>query len=89
VQLRTADDAAAIAALKDKLAVAASVHEGAITFGVASGEQFLPRLFAELPVPILSVSVARPTLDDVFLSFTGTTMRGAEASAAGKLGEDA
>lgn len=80
VQIRTADDEAAIALLKDKLDVAASVHEGMVTFGVPSGEQFLPRLFAELPVPILSVSVARPTLDDVFLAFTGTTMRDAEAS---------
>lgn len=82
VQIRTADDAAAIAALQEKLGVQANIHEGAITFGVPSGEHFLPRLFAELPVPIVSVSVARPSLDDVFLSFTGTTMRDAEASAA-------
>ena len=88
VQIRTADDAAAIVALKEKLDVAASVHDGAVTFGVPSGEKFLPRLFAELPVPILSVSVARPTLDDVFLSFTGTTMRDAAASAASKPGEN-
>jgi len=81
VQLRTADDAAAISALEQKLGVHAKILDGAITFGVASGEQFLPRLFAELPVPIVSVSVARPSLDDVFLSFTGTTMRDAEASA--------
>ena len=85
VQIRTANDDAALVALKEKLDVDASVHEGSITFGVPSGEQFLPRLFAELPVPILSVSVARPTLDDVFLSFTGTTMRDAEASAAEQL----
>lgn len=81
VQIRTADDARAIAALREKLHVEASMHEGAITFGVPSGEQFVPRLFAELPVPIVSVSVARPSLDDVFLAFTGTTMRDAEASA--------
>ena len=85
VQIRTADDSAAIAALAEKLGVHANMHDGAITFGVPSGEQFLPRLFAELPVAILSASVARPSLDDVFLSFTGTTMRDAEASAAEKL----
>jgi len=45
------------------------------------GERFVPRLFAELPVPIRSVSVARPSLDDVFLTYTGTTIRDAEASA--------
>ena len=43
-----------------------------------AGEQFVPRLFAELDVPIKSVSVSRPTLDDVFMSYTGTTIRDAE-----------
>jgi ABC-2 type transport system ATP-binding protein len=32
-------------------------------------------------VPIRSVSVSRPSLDDVFMSYTGTTIRDAEASA--------
>jgi ABC-2 type transport system ATP-binding protein len=31
-------------------------------------------------VPIRSVSVSRPSLDDVFMSYTGTTIRDAEAS---------
>jgi ABC-2 type transport system ATP-binding protein len=51
-----------------------------VTFSVASGEQFVPRLFAELSVPIRSVSVSRPSLDDVFMSYTGSTIRDAEAS---------
>ena len=38
----------------------------------------MPRLFAELGVPIKSVSVSRPTLDDVFMSYTGSTIRDAE-----------
>lgn len=79
VQVRTADDVVAISVLKEKLGVDARVHEGAVTFSVASGEEFVPRLFAELPIAIRSVSVARPSLDDVFLSFTGTTMRDAES----------
>ena len=36
------------------------------------------RLFAELGVPIRSVHVARPSLDDVFMNYTGTTIRDAE-----------
>jgi ABC-2 type transport system ATP-binding protein len=51
-----------------------------VTFFVADGEQFVPRLFAELGVPIRSVSVTRPTLDDVFMSHTGKTIRDAEAA---------
>ena len=56
------------------------MSEGAVTFFVAVGEEFVPRLFAELGVPIRSVSVSRPTLDDVFMSYTGTTIRDAEES---------
>jgi ABC-2 type transport system ATP-binding protein len=51
-----------------------------VTFFVASGEEFVPRLFADLGVAIRSVSVSRPTLDDVFMSYTGKTIRDAEES---------
>ena len=78
VQIQTADDAAAIAALRDRFELEASVAEGAVTFGVADGEAFVPRLFAELGVQIRTVSVSRPSLDDVFMSYTGTTIRDAE-----------
>jgi ABC-2 type transport system ATP-binding protein len=80
VQIQTSDDAAAISALRERFAVEAAVHEGAVTFSVPGGEEFVPRLFAELGVPIRSVSVARPTLDDVFMSYTGKTIRDAEAA---------
>jgi ABC-2 type transport system ATP-binding protein len=82
VQIRTDDDAAALAALRMHFGLEPSISEGAITFGVAGGEQFVPRLFAELPVTIRSVSVARPSLDDVFMSYTGTSIRDAENGAA-------
>jgi ABC-2 type transport system ATP-binding protein len=80
VQIHTADDEAAIAELAREFGIEAAVHEGAVTFSVASGEQFVPRLFGGLSVPIKSVSVSRPTLDDVFMNYTGTTIRDAEAS---------
>jgi ABC-2 type transport system ATP-binding protein len=81
VQIHTADDQAAIAALAETFGIEAGMHEGAVTFSVAAGEQFVPRLFSEFSVPIRSVSVSRPSLDDVFMSYTGTTIRDAEASA--------
>jgi ABC-2 type transport system ATP-binding protein len=80
VTIHTDDDDAAVAALAERLDIEAQLAEGAITFYVASGEQFVPRLFAELGVPIRSVSVSRPTLDDVFMSHTGSTIRDAEES---------
>jgi ABC-2 type transport system ATP-binding protein len=80
VQIQTDDDAAAIAALGERFGIEATVAEGEVTFGVPEGEHFVPRLFAELGQPIRSVSVARPSLDDVFMSYTGTTIRDAESS---------
>ena len=79
VQIHTDDDQAAIAALGERFEIEATVADGAVTFGVPDGEQFVPRLFAELGVPIRAVSVARPSLDDVFMSHTGTTIRDAES----------
>ncbi|PZS10376.1 MAG: ABC transporter ATP-binding protein, partial [Solirubrobacterales bacterium] len=78
VTIHTDDDDAAIAAIEERFGIEARISEGAVTFGVAAGEQFVPRLFAELGVPIRAVSVSRPTLDDVFMSYTGTSIRDAE-----------
>ncbi len=80
VQISTPDDPATIAALRERFEIDATVAEGAVTFGVSNGEEFVPRLFAELGLPIRSVSVSRPSLDDVFMSYTGTTIRDAEAT---------
>jgi ABC-2 type transport system ATP-binding protein len=80
VVVGTNDDDAALAALRDRFGIEATVVEGAVTFFIASGEAFVPRLFAELGVGITSVAVSRPTLDDVFMRYTGSTIRDAEAT---------
>jgi ABC-2 type transport system ATP-binding protein len=80
VQITTADDEAAIAVLRATFGIEAGMHSGEVTFAVADGERFVPRLFAELGVPIRSVSVSSPSLDDVFLSHTGSTISDAEAA---------
>jgi ABC-2 type transport system ATP-binding protein len=79
VQVGTSDDEAVIAALRDDFGIDASMRDGRVTFAVASGEEFVPRLFAEVGVSIRSVHVARPSLDDVFMNYTGSTIRDAEA----------
>src|SRR5947209_4737068 len=81
VNIHTDDNEAAISALRKHFDIEAGIAEGAVTFGVTGGEEFVPRLFAELGVPIHGVSVSRPTLDDVFMSYTGTTIRDAEEDA--------
>jgi ABC-2 type transport system ATP-binding protein len=86
IQLRTTDDTAATEALRKRFELEAVRRDGLLTIAVDHGEQFVPRLFAELGVPIVSISVARPSLDDVFLAYTGTTIRDAEATASEKAG---
>jgi ABC-2 type transport system ATP-binding protein len=85
VELKTADDDATMAQLRDVFDLEPTTSEGAVRFYVANGDRFIPRLFAELSVPILSVSVAQPTLDDVFMSYTGRTIRDAEATASERM----
>jgi ABC-2 type transport system ATP-binding protein len=80
VRIETDDNDAAIAALHERFGIDALIAEGAVMFNVPGGEEFVPRLFAELGMPIRAVSVSRPSLDDVFMSFTGTTIRDAEQS---------
>jgi ABC-2 type transport system ATP-binding protein len=85
VQVHTDDDALATRRLADRFGLEAAMSEGAVTVQVVRGEEFVPRLFADLGVGIRSVSVARPTLDDVFMSYTGRTIRDAESSSGDRM----
>jgi ABC-2 type transport system ATP-binding protein len=85
IEIHTDDDEKAIVELDARFGLQATMSEGQVTLHVAAGEEFVPRLFAELGIPIRSVRVARPTLDDVFMSYTGRTIRDAEASASDRL----
>jgi ABC-2 type transport system ATP-binding protein len=74
VTIRTADDEAALARLDG----AVLTGEG-IVISVEDGESYVPQLFGSLGVPITNVSISRPSLDDVFLSYTGRTIRDSES----------
>ncbi|HZC53780.1 MAG TPA: ATP-binding cassette domain-containing protein [Mycobacterium sp.] len=82
VQILTDDNEAAIGTLTEQFGLPATIAEGVVTFAVEHGEAFVPRLFAEFRLPIRAVNVARPSLDDVFMSYTGTTIRDAETTVA-------
>ena len=75
VTIRTEDDEAALAALPD-----AVLTPDGVVISVENGASYVPRLFSSLGVPITSVSVSRPSLDDVFLSYTGRTIRDSEST---------
>jgi ABC-2 type transport system ATP-binding protein len=78
VTFSTADNEAAAAEVRDRFGAEASVQDGVVRFHVPSGETFLPEFVRSFSQPLLSVSLRRPSLDDVFLTLTGHDMRDAE-----------
>ncbi len=78
IALRTADHELTIARVRERLGIEAAVHDGQVTLAVPDGAQVVPRLFGELDVVIESVTVTRPSLDDVFMAYTGRTIRDSE-----------
>ena len=80
IRLETDDVEAATAAVKRQFDLEATTAGGALVLNVPDGERFVPVLLAGLGVPVRSVSVTRPTLDDVFMTYTGRTIRDAETT---------
>ncbi|WP_019629217.1 ABC transporter ATP-binding protein [Actinomadura atramentaria] len=75
VELRTGDDAAAAERLRGAFGLEPALGPAGLSVRVADGASFVPRLCAGLDVPIDAVTVVRPSLDDVFLHYTGRTIR--------------
>jgi ABC-2 type transport system ATP-binding protein len=75
ISLSTVDNTKAQAELKKRYKINAARDGEQITFEIAGGERFIPVLVKELKTEILSVSLRRPTLDDVFLKLTGHRLR--------------
>ena len=72
VELTSTDSAALGRALQEEFDVTGLVEGDKVVIHVAEGESFLPGLFARLSTGIRSVSVTPPSLDDVYLAYTGT-----------------
>ncbi|MDE1830456.1 MAG: ABC transporter ATP-binding protein, partial [Thaumarchaeota archaeon] len=55
-----------------------SSNESTITAFTTSGDQLLPKIFqkaSDLGMKLETISLTKPTLDDVFLSYTGKGLR--------------
>ncbi len=81
IRLRTADDIRAADEIREKYGLPVHLDREGVSFSVSSGDQFLVPLIKEFAVPILSIGMNRPTLNDVFLKVTGRALRDEEASA--------
>lgn len=75
VRLQTTDDDAVRAAIEHQLLLAVDSIDGALIFATPDVGRALACVYAIPEAHILSVNVTRPTLDDVFLKYTGTEIR--------------
>ena len=82
VTVVTADDAGALAKVTHGLGVKGEITDDGVRLRVPKGEEFVPTLLDTIDgIEVRSVSVRRPSLDDVFLEYTGRAIRDAEAGA--------
>ena len=75
VMLRVEDLEAAAAELFARYELSSIVDDESVCFKMPHAGEFLPELLRSFSGKILAVTVRRPTLDDVFLSLTGRSIR--------------
>lgn len=82
VTIRSPEPAAAAEALKEPWVVRVETHNDEVVVSLKNADQFVSTIVTLLnmrQIPITSIAVHKPTLEDVFLSFTGKTIREQEA----------
>ena len=80
VSLKTDDNDKAMAEIRRRYQLEARRDGDGLCFEVANGEEFLPVFLREFSTLIVSVSMRRPSLDDVFLKLTGREIREEDVS---------
>lgn len=75
VSLQAENTEQAALELQERYNLSAEVQDGVLSFSVPRGETFLPDFIRGFGSGVLSISVRRPTLDDVFLKLTGHAIR--------------
>jgi len=80
ISMKTGDDDRAAEEIRLRYQIEARHDSDGLTLEVANGEEFLPAFIKEFGTKILSVSLRRPSLDDVFIKLTGREIRQEEVS---------
>ena len=75
VTLKTANAEAAVAEISEKHGIEARQDSEGVFFEIQNGEEFIPILLHDFKSGLQSISVRRPTLDDVFMKLTGREIR--------------
>ena len=71
IVIRCADPTQLAAAIGERFDCRSMVVDGAVRLEVPDGHLWIPRLVESFPQEILSVSLGKPTLEDVFIDLTG------------------
>ncbi len=75
ITLKTGNIDVAIAEIRDRFGIDAQRDSEGVFFEVPNGEEFMPLLVSNFKTEVHSISLRRPTLDDVFLKLTGHDIR--------------
>ena len=82
VTIGSPDPASVADALKEPWVTRAEIHNDEVIVNLKNADQYVSTIVTLLntrQVPITSIAIHKPTLEDVFLSFTGKTIREQEA----------
>jgi len=71
ISVRSGDPVSLAARIQDRFGVAADVVDAAVRIEVDNGHIMVPDIIEAFPGEVDSVTVGRPTLEDVFVHFTG------------------
>ncbi|MBE0447036.1 MAG: ATP-binding cassette domain-containing protein [Actinobacteria bacterium] len=75
IVLSTEDNKRAAREIVEKFNVEVKELNGELSLQVKSGDHFMPKLIKALETRVTSISLRRPTLEDVFLNLTGRKIR--------------
>jgi ABC-2 type transport system ATP-binding protein len=71
ITIRTSDPATLAAEIERQFKIAAKVVDGSVRLEQANGHQWIAKLVEAFPDRIESITLGKPTLEDVFIHFTG------------------
>lgn len=86
IEITTTDKEAALQEIEEKIEpLEVTVKDEVIRIKVTDSDAFISNFIKKLDTPITSLNIRKPTLNDVFLAFTGREIREEEASKSDQL----
>jgi ABC-2 type transport system ATP-binding protein len=76
ITLTTADPERLSASLREKFQIDSQLIDSTVRFEKQNAAEFVPPLIKSLPEQILTLSISKPTLEDVFIRLTGHKLTG-------------